>query len=976
MAFQTKKFTLSLIVALLFAAIVAGQNSGSTVINFAQLDESGQQQQLSLFFTMLDETGNVITEVDPPPTASFLFENGANFENVSVQQARNPLYIVIALDASGSMNNAAEQMRNAAIEAVNNAPQEAQIAVYQFNRQVTPLSEFTADRGAVVNAIGSVNPPPPSDPNAGTCLYDATFQALAELEEAPPAARRAVILFTDGRDELTLNGDPCSEQTIDSVLTRATSGVQRTSIYTIGLRGDRDINAPELREIANTTGGIAEIGELEALPALFQRIISALSSQWVATGNVCVGAGQQNVILNTRLGNTALQSSTLVLDVTAGCQRATATPNPTITNTPLPTNIDISAFTFNEVNNAATVEIIRTGEIPVHEYRIQFNDASGGFLVYEDRFEASNEGATESFVVNATTLPASIEIVVTAFSTNGTVIDRVQSQTYEIQRATPTVPATAVPAGVVIDALSYDEIADSLQIDLILQRQDLMQDIEIDLFNNATNSLVNSFSQAAAEMVMLNDLSSLQPQTDYRIRVRANTTTGENPTAETTFAYQPLLTPTPTPTPTLTPTATPTAIPTLVPVRITIDSIAYDPASDQLTLSLDYQQEARIVDFVVDIQGTNGVLVNELRPELANQITLPTGGLEPSQDYIIIVRAETTEGERLRDERDITYNPPVTPTPTPTPAPELGAVSFGYDEGSDPPQLLISIDPQNPDPIERYDLILNNEGGLNQLSLTREPPGDNVLRIPLTDVPGGEYTIQIILRGANNENLSTVEESVTIPDPPVTPSPGIGDRLADNPVLAVLALVIFLILIALLVYLVTRLRQKPAVQVINPEPTQVFGMPAAGGQLPAQGDDKTIIDADYEQTYVDSHGSTLPDGVEVKLKILDSPNPSLNNREFIMRHAPYHIARRNADLSIEGDQRVSREQHATILFEDNKFYIRDEESSGGTFVDERRLEPHTLEPLPNSTKIKVGHTTIQFQLDEKTITDMPAYKDP
>ena len=43
---------------------------------------------------------------------------------------------------------------------------------------------------------------------SGTCLYDAAYQAV-EMASTTPPGRRAVVLFTDGKDE-TASGEQCS----------------------------------------------------------------------------------------------------------------------------------------------------------------------------------------------------------------------------------------------------------------------------------------------------------------------------------------------------------------------------------------------------------------------------------------------------------------------------------------------------------------------------------------------------------------------------------------------------------------------------------------------------------------------------------------------------------------------------------------------------------------------------------------------
>ncbi|MCU0474584.1 MAG: VWA domain-containing protein, partial [Anaerolineae bacterium] len=97
------------------------------------------------------------------------------------------------------------------IEAVNALPDGTQFSIMTFNRDISTGTPFTRTKNEVINLIGTYQPASPSDANAGTCLYDAAFAAVDKALEAELPARRTVLLFTDGRDELTAGrGDTCS----------------------------------------------------------------------------------------------------------------------------------------------------------------------------------------------------------------------------------------------------------------------------------------------------------------------------------------------------------------------------------------------------------------------------------------------------------------------------------------------------------------------------------------------------------------------------------------------------------------------------------------------------------------------------------------------------------------------------------------------------------------------------------------------
>lgn len=284
---------MGLLIALLLPIAALAQSPAEIFINYPEIAEGPRALSLGLYFTIMDPNGQVIPE---PKIESAAIELGdGTTYAASFEQPTSQAYIVLVLDASGSMGSAMPQMRQAAVQAVENAPDEAVFAVIQFNNQITLLQDFTQDRRRVAEQIETIR----SVPGAGTCLYDAAYRAI-QLLEAAPLGRRGIVLFTDGRDE-TAQGTPCSQHTYDEVVAYATRQTARVPIHTIGLSGeDNPINVEELRAMASTTGGFSEVGELNSLSLLFQRIISGLAYQWLARADIYPKAGENTAQLVLR----------------------------------------------------------------------------------------------------------------------------------------------------------------------------------------------------------------------------------------------------------------------------------------------------------------------------------------------------------------------------------------------------------------------------------------------------------------------------------------------------------------------------------------------------------------------------------------------------------------------------------------------------------------------------------------------------
>tara|TARA_B100000767_G_C19757503_1_gene533612 strand:+ start:1696 stop:2301 length:606 start_codon:yes stop_codon:yes gene_type:complete len=66
------------------------------------------------------------------------------------------------------------------------------------------------------------------------------------------------------------------------------------------------------------------------------------------------------------------------------------------------------------------------------------------------------------------------------------------------------------------------------------------------------------------------------------------------------------------------------------------------------------------------------------------------------------------------------------------------------------------------------------------------------------------------------------------------------------------------------------------------------------------------------------------------------------------------------DITIGGDQSISG-NHALILCRKQKFWIKDEMSSNGTFLNEEEIEPNESPELKDGDNIKIGSTIFKFK---------------
>lgn len=300
-----------------FAALLATFSAGSlhaqalpakvaiTAVNTAP---SADDLVLDIRLVLRDAAGNPLP-ADPSLLAregevELLSPNAREPVPAEIIPAATPLDLLLLIDTSTSMAGVIDQVRAAAARAVELAPHDAEIAIYTFNdvppdQPFLPLQDFTSDHESVAGALGTIGVPP----SAPTCLYNAVYRAAQAFAERPAARnRRAIVLFTDGRDTRTLDGSvPCSDRSVDDAITIAGQGLP---VHTIGLCADAsctNIDGGTLAHIASSTGGQSATGHNDEIEQLFLRVMDGINGEWIARANVCPAAGTNEALLHVRL---------------------------------------------------------------------------------------------------------------------------------------------------------------------------------------------------------------------------------------------------------------------------------------------------------------------------------------------------------------------------------------------------------------------------------------------------------------------------------------------------------------------------------------------------------------------------------------------------------------------------------------------------------------------------------------------------
>ena len=184
---------------------VMAQKATNMRVNSFQITDGADFMGLTVFVTLLDDsTGNAITGGNLKSAQINILDMDKKV-SATVKQADTPFYIAMIIDSSGSMLPAAKKLRDAAKQAVNSPPKGAQFALYQFDEQLQLIHDFTDNKDVLASATDKVQP----RYGKSTCLYDSLYDTIDMLGKAPNG-RKAVILFTDGKDEKS-GGGICSK---------------------------------------------------------------------------------------------------------------------------------------------------------------------------------------------------------------------------------------------------------------------------------------------------------------------------------------------------------------------------------------------------------------------------------------------------------------------------------------------------------------------------------------------------------------------------------------------------------------------------------------------------------------------------------------------------------------------------------------------------------------------------------------------
>jgi VWFA-related protein len=199
-----------------------------------------------------------------------LYEDGFRIINqLKVERMKKTgdiLYLVFSIDSSRSISkNFLSRIKTSASHIVNSTGSRDRLAVYRFNDEVKLIRSFSTDKKRVIESIKGIR-----RHGSRTLLYNSLFDSLEVLDRIE-GKRKAVIVFTDGKDE----GSSVTED--DIIKMSKSSGLP---IYFICLKTSKNIK--KLARISKLTGGrLVYSSDKDKIAGIYKTVLSFIKKRYL-----------------------------------------------------------------------------------------------------------------------------------------------------------------------------------------------------------------------------------------------------------------------------------------------------------------------------------------------------------------------------------------------------------------------------------------------------------------------------------------------------------------------------------------------------------------------------------------------------------------------------------------------------------------------------------------------------------------------
>jgi Ca-activated chloride channel family protein len=146
-------------------------------------------EEVILPITVRDSRGRLVRGLEARDF--FIYDNGQRQEIENFNRRQVPVNVIFVLDASGSVFERMDVIRQAAISFVKTLAPEDRVAILQFADKVQWLQDWTGNFDEIQHTLNWKY-----RPGQATAFYDALAAAAEKFQGI--AERRAIILLTDG----------------------------------------------------------------------------------------------------------------------------------------------------------------------------------------------------------------------------------------------------------------------------------------------------------------------------------------------------------------------------------------------------------------------------------------------------------------------------------------------------------------------------------------------------------------------------------------------------------------------------------------------------------------------------------------------------------------------------------------------------------------------------------------------------------
>jgi len=262
----TKIFTSTAVIFISFCILTVSAFAGP-FIKIDSIDAQSEFPRIAVTISIHNVNKSFIPGLDE--SNILVYEDGYRVNYVKVKDlsdSEDLLYLVFSIDSSKSISQEfLKSICKSAQDIVNSTAPKDKIAVYRFNDDVILMNNFSENRLNIIDNINSIE-----RHGTKTLLYNAIYDSLQILGDVN-TKRKAVIVFTDGKDE-------GSSVTDNDVITFARDSV--IPVYFISLESSPAIQT--LGRIAKLSGGrLIYSKKHDDVVRMYQSILSMIKNRYV-----------------------------------------------------------------------------------------------------------------------------------------------------------------------------------------------------------------------------------------------------------------------------------------------------------------------------------------------------------------------------------------------------------------------------------------------------------------------------------------------------------------------------------------------------------------------------------------------------------------------------------------------------------------------------------------------------------------------